>query len=64
MIAARASRLKGDERSAAEQLAHANDVLSQLRQKWGAEFFGSYLTRPDIQFSHKQLGESVSVAEK
>ena len=60
MIAARASRLKGDERSAAEQLARANDVLSQLRQKWGAEFFGSYLTRPDIQFSHKQLGESVS----
>ena len=63
-VAARASRLKGDERGAVEQLAHAQDVLSQLRQKWGAEFFGSYLTRPDIQFSHKQLGASVSVAEK
>jgi tetratricopeptide (TPR) repeat protein len=60
LISSRASRLKGDERGATERLAYASDVLSQLRQKWGAEFFGSYLTRPDIQFSHKQLGESVT----
>jgi serine/threonine protein kinase/Tfp pilus assembly protein PilF len=64
LVAARASRLKGDARASADQFAQANNVLSQLRQNWGAEFFGIYLTRPDVQFSHKQLGESVSVAEK
>jgi tetratricopeptide (TPR) repeat protein len=64
VIASRASHLKGDERAAADQLAQANNVFSQLRQKWGDEVFTLYLSRPDIQFSHKQLGESVPVAEK
>lgn len=63
-IASRASHLKGDERGASDQLAQANNIFSQLRQKWGEEVFASYLNRPDIQFSHKQLGESVPVAEK
>ena len=64
LVASRASLLKGDKRGAADQLAEANNIFSQLRQKWGADFFERYLTRRDIQFSHKQLGESVSVAEK
>jgi serine/threonine protein kinase/Tfp pilus assembly protein PilF len=51
LTAARASHLKKDERGEADQLAHARDIFSQLRQKWGAEFFESYLTRPDIQSS-------------
>jgi serine/threonine protein kinase/tetratricopeptide (TPR) repeat protein len=63
-IASRASHLKGDERAASDQLAQANNIFSQLRQKWGEEVFASYLSRPDIQFSHKQIGESVPVAEK
>jgi serine/threonine protein kinase/Flp pilus assembly protein TadD len=62
LVASRASLLKGDKRGAADQLAQANNVFSQLREKWGAELFERYLTRRDIQFSHKQLGESVSVA--
>ncbi|HEX8921652.1 MAG TPA: tetratricopeptide repeat protein [Pyrinomonadaceae bacterium] len=57
LVASRASRLKGDERAAMDQLAQANNVFSKLRQKWGAESFDRYLTRRDIQFSHKQLGE-------
>jgi hypothetical protein len=64
MIAARASRLKRDERAASEQMAEAVNVLSQLRQKWGDEAFNGYLSRPDIQFSRKQLGEAVPLPEK
>jgi len=64
VIAARASRLKRDERAASEQMAEASNVLSQLRQRWGDEAFNGYLSRPDIQFSRKQLGDAVSVAGK
>ena len=64
LVAARASRLKKDERAVATQLAQANSIFSQLQQKWGAEVFGKYLTRPDIQFSHKQLGDALQVAER
>ena len=64
-IAARASRQKKDLRSASEQIAEAENVFAQLRQKWGDEAFQGYLdNRPDIQFSHKQLGEAVPVAVK
>jgi serine/threonine protein kinase/Flp pilus assembly protein TadD len=64
IVAARASRLKRDERSASEQFARANEVLSELRQKWGEEASSAYLARPDIQFSHKQLGAAITTAEK
>ncbi|HEV7375506.1 MAG TPA: tetratricopeptide repeat protein [Pyrinomonadaceae bacterium] len=64
LVASRASHLKGDERAASDQLAQAKNIFSQLRQKWSEEVFNLYLSRPDIQFSHKQLGESVPVAEK
>jgi tetratricopeptide (TPR) repeat protein len=56
LLAARASHLKGDEGAARDQLAHEREVLSQLQQKWGPETFNHYLSRPDIQMSHKQLG--------
>ncbi|HEX8846192.1 MAG TPA: tetratricopeptide repeat protein [Pyrinomonadaceae bacterium] len=64
VIASRASRLKKDEQKASEQITQAENVLSQLRQKWGEEFFANYLARPDIQISHKQLGEAVPDAGK
>jgi serine/threonine protein kinase/tetratricopeptide (TPR) repeat protein len=64
-IAARASRLKKDLKDASEQMAQAENVFTQLRQKWGDEAFEGYQkNRPDIQFSHKQLGEAVVVAGK
>jgi tetratricopeptide (TPR) repeat protein len=56
LIAARANRRKGDGTTAQSQLTRANDILSQLQQKWGAEAFNSYIARPDIQFSRKELG--------
>jgi tetratricopeptide (TPR) repeat protein len=63
VVAGRASRLKQDESSASE-LARAAETLAQLRQKWGEEAFISYSRRPDIQFSHKQLGAAINTAEK
>ncbi|HKR01499.1 MAG TPA: tetratricopeptide repeat protein [Pyrinomonadaceae bacterium] len=56
LTAARAHRRLGDEGAAQEDLRHAAETLSQLQQKWGAEVFTKYLTRPDIQLARKQLG--------
>jgi len=57
LIAARASQQTGDNLKASEYALHAGDVLTKLRDKWGAEAFKSYLHRPDIQNSRKQLGQ-------
>ena len=46
----------GDKTAAQQQLASAKEVLARLQQKWGAEIFNRYLTRPDIQAYYKQLG--------
>jgi serine/threonine protein kinase/Flp pilus assembly protein TadD len=62
LVISRAARLKGDAAQSDDALAQARNIFSQLRQNWGAELFGNYLARPDIQFSHKQLGEAVPVA--
>lgn len=64
LTAARASRRKKDEPAALDQLNHAREIFSKLRQRWGEEVFGKYLARPDIQVSHKELGEVVPVAER
>lgn len=64
VVAARASRLKGDVQAASSELARASEALAQLRQRWGEEAFDSYSKREDIQFSHKQLGAAVNIAEK
>jgi tetratricopeptide (TPR) repeat protein len=60
LIAAQASLSKHDRAAAEEQLTQANEVISSLHQKWGEDDFNSYLSRPDIQVSHKQLGVAVS----
>ncbi|PYV40017.1 MAG: hypothetical protein DMG06_21540 [Acidobacteria bacterium] len=57
LIAARASRRVGDKPKACEYGQHASDVLDKLQQGWGTEAFKSYLNRPDIQNSCKQLGQ-------
>ncbi len=60
LVAAQASLSKHDRAAAQEQFKQANEVISALRQKWGDDDFNSYLSRPDIQVSHKQLGVAVS----
>ncbi len=64
IVVARASRLQQNEQAASEQLARASAVLSELRQRWGAEAFDDYIARPDTKFSHKQLGDAVTTAGK
>jgi tetratricopeptide (TPR) repeat protein len=57
LVLARAARLAGDEASAQEQAARASQALASLQQKWGADSYNSYLTRPDVQYYRKQLDE-------
>ena len=58
LVASRASQSKGDATAAGEQIAHSIEVLSQLQQRWRQDAFNIYLTRPDVQLFHKQLGGS------
>ncbi|MBA2503475.1 MAG: tetratricopeptide repeat protein [Pyrinomonadaceae bacterium] len=63
LIAARASHLAGNETTAREYAARANDSLSNFQQILGAESFNSYLSRPDIQRARQQLSEMLAVNE-
>jgi tetratricopeptide (TPR) repeat protein len=56
LVAARARRAQADEAGARDAHAHADEILSQLEQKWGTDAFTSYMSRPDVQISRKQLG--------
>jgi len=44
--------------SARENLSRASELLSSLRQKWGAEHFQTYLSRPDIQGYQQKLEQA------
>jgi len=57
LIAGLASEKLSDHDNAKRDLKNANDVLASLEQKWGAESFKSYQTRPDIQSFRKQLDQ-------
>jgi hypothetical protein len=59
LITARASQKAGDENSAGEHAKRASDLLAGLEQKWGADNYGKYLTRPDIVYFRNQLSELV-----
>jgi hypothetical protein len=58
-IAAVASR-KSDPGKAHEYASHAQQVLSSIEQQWGSGYYNTYLNRPDVQLSRKQLEEIVS----
>jgi serine/threonine protein kinase/Tfp pilus assembly protein PilF len=57
LIAARASRSRGDDPKAREYASSAEQLLSGLEQKWGKDYYGTYLNRADVQFSRKHLSE-------
>jgi serine/threonine protein kinase/lipoprotein NlpI len=61
LTAARASQRAGDPAAAREYGSSATALLSNLQQKWGVEAYDSYLTRPDVQYFRKQLGELSAV---
>ena len=57
LIASRASLKLNIMEAAREQLVHAKTLLGNLEQRWGAEAFKGYTSRPDIQRLSKQLNE-------
>jgi tetratricopeptide (TPR) repeat protein len=57
LIAARASRSRGDDPKAREYASSAEQLLSGLEQKWGKDNYNTYLNRADVQFSRKHLSE-------
>ena len=54
LIASRASEKLGDQSKSQEQLGNAMNIRSRLEQRWGAEMFKQYSSRPDIQDFYKQ----------
>ena len=60
VIAAHASRALHDDASAQQHLTKASNLLAELQQKWGQQAFALYLTRPDIQAPHTELGGAIS----
>ncbi len=55
ILAAQASQNLNDTNTAREYALRAQQMLSKLEQRWGAENFNSYMSRPDVQRSMKQL---------
>jgi tetratricopeptide (TPR) repeat protein/tRNA A-37 threonylcarbamoyl transferase component Bud32 len=55
LITAQAGQNLGDKNRAREYAMKAKDTLSKLEQRWGSENYRTYLSRPDIQRSIKQL---------
>jgi hypothetical protein len=55
LIAARAYQLLGDNAEMRKYASSANNLMTGLEQKWGAEAFKSYLARPDVQNCRKQI---------
>ena len=56
-IAAQANQNLGDKTAAREYAMRARDSLSKLDQRWGSEYFNSYLSRSDVQRLRKQLDQ-------
>ena len=59
LLAARCSIRKNDKATASKCLASANRALVRLPEQWGADAVYLYQSRPDIQFSRKQLSEAI-----
>jgi tetratricopeptide (TPR) repeat protein len=57
LIAALASKARGDNAKTREYALQASELVSKLEQRWGAANFNSYLSRPDIQRLRRQLSE-------
>src|SRR5207302_5697217 len=57
LIAGLASEKLLDHDNARNYFRQASDSFSWLEQKWGAEVFKSYQTRPDTQFYRKQFDQ-------
>ena len=57
VVAAVASEKSGDKNKAQEYALRANDSRSGLEQRWGKDYYDTFLSRPDVQRLRKQLGQ-------
>ena len=64
LVAAQASRRQQDQKKVDEFAAHAAGLLTALESSLGADEYKSYLSRPDIVQSRKQLDELLPGANK
>lgn len=62
LILAQASHNTRDKNAVREYAMRARDTLSKLEQRWGSEYYKSYLSRPDTQRFRKQLEQLSSTA--
>jgi serine/threonine protein kinase/Tfp pilus assembly protein PilF len=62
LAAARAARRANDDEQARQYAAHIPELLSGLGQRWGAESYNSYLTRPDVQLLRKLLQDEFAIS--
>ena len=59
LIAARATRLTGNDSKQHEYSSRAAELLAGLEQKLGLEAYDGFLTRPDVQYLRGQLDKSL-----
>jgi len=64
LFAARASQLTGDSAKAFAYASRGSSLLSGLQQKWGTEYYNSYLTRPDIRHYRDELRKLLTLESK
>ena len=64
LVAAQASRRQQDQKKVDEFAAHAAGLLTALESSLGADEYKSYLSRPDVVQSRKQLDELLPGANK
>jgi tetratricopeptide (TPR) repeat protein len=57
LVAARASSSLGDLQKSQEYANNADKLLTGFQQLWGQDIYNSYLSRPDILTSRKQLNQ-------
>jgi len=55
LVAARANKAVGDDSAANDHATRANAALSRLHQKWNAESYEGYSSRPDIRACRQEL---------
>jgi tetratricopeptide (TPR) repeat protein len=57
LVAARANSLLGEREKARDDALNARARLSDLEQRWGAEAYSIYSSRPDVQHFRNQLDQ-------
>lgn len=63
IIAAQAAYRAGEQPAAGQYIARALEILPLLEQRWGAEAYDGFLTRPDVQRHRRQLDQVLAASQ-